>query len=111
LDQEFSFTASDAEGLLDAYDPQLQWRTNAPTDITSDGTLSPGPIVGPTYAAAVTQGASRPIWNGGSYTLTITDANLTPPSGSLKLQHVAIVLPTGDRLVLTEIRQGKLRQK
>ena len=78
-----NFTASDAEGYLDSYSLSLQWGTNAPVSLVSCGcspgtcglsTTQAGVEVGPCYADAVTEGAIRPVWNGGVMTLTVADA-------------------------------------
>jgi hypothetical protein len=96
---DITFTASDAEGFLDEYYFTLQWGSNAPTVIGAsasgppapgDGLLStttPGVELGPTYAQAVAQGAIRPNWSGGQYTLSIPDATpLFPESCAYELQ-------------------------
>jgi len=96
---DISFTASDAEGFLDEYYLTLQWGTNAPGVIgalpsgpvpAGSGLLttsSPGAELGPTYGQAVAQGAVRPKWSGGQYTLTIPDATpLFPQSCAYELQ-------------------------
>jgi len=81
------FTASDAEGYLDSYSLSLQYGANSPVPLFSCGclpgcglsTAESGVEVGPCYADAISQGASRPIWNGGDMTLTIPDASATFP--------------------------------
>jgi hypothetical protein len=92
------FTASDAEGFLDQYDFTLQWGTGSPVTIgatpvspppAGSGSLSgaAGTQVGPSYAQAIGQGAARPYWFGGQYTLTIPDAtSLFPQSCAYELQ-------------------------
>jgi hypothetical protein len=81
------FTASDAEGYLDSYSLSLQHGANGPVPLFSCGclpgcglsTAESGVEIGPCYADAISQGASRPIWNGGDMTLTIPDASATFP--------------------------------
>lgn len=85
-----NFTASDAEGFLDEYYLTLQWGTNPPTVIS----IAPGQVtgtvgtqVGPDYIQAIAQGAVRPNWSGGQYTLTIPNAaSLFPQSCAYELQ-------------------------
>ena len=81
------FTAADAQGFLDAYGFTLQSGSALPVGIAMAATgpvppgtgllasLTAGAEIGPDYAHAVTQGAARPHWSGGSYTLTIADAS------------------------------------
>jgi hypothetical protein len=91
------FTASDAEGFLDEYYLTLQWGTNAPAVINIVSGLPPpgfgqvtgtaGTQVGPNYNQAIAQGAVRPNWSGGQYTLTIPNAtSLFPQSCAYELQ-------------------------
>jgi len=84
------FTASDAEGYLDSYVLSLQWGSNDPVALISCGCLGASPAcglstsqagveVGPCYADAIVQGATRPVWNGGTMTFSIADASALFP--------------------------------
>jgi hypothetical protein len=84
------FTASDAGGYLDSYSLALQWGSNAPEALFSCGCLSlatpcglaavsSGVQVGPCYADAIAQHATRPVWDGGTMTLTIPNASALFP--------------------------------
>jgi hypothetical protein len=86
-----NFTASDAEGFLDSYvlslqsgqSPPVPLATLIPTAACTPGVwecgaaLAPavaGVLVGPTYAAAIADGATRPNWSGGAMVFTVADA-------------------------------------
>jgi hypothetical protein len=73
---EITFTAQDAEGHLDGYTLDTYWGEDQTASVLAEAapvsaisTVQPGP----TYADALTQGASRPVWKGGTYKVTIPD--------------------------------------
>jgi hypothetical protein len=81
------FTASDpnvtsaaVNGFLDNYSLTLQHGVEAPVTLIPAAATSTlagstaGTFPGPTYSLAISQGASRPSWPGGSMILTITNA-------------------------------------
>jgi hypothetical protein len=81
------FTASDAEGFLDQYDLTLQWSTNAPVALGGTfAAITPGALIGTTYAAAVGEGATRPFWSGGQYRLDVDLAPLALTRCAYELQ-------------------------
>lgn len=88
---EVDLTASDGEGFLDEYTLSLQHGAGGPVTIIPIGpgtTLagSGGALVGPTYGAAITQGAVRPRWFGGSMVFSVADArSLFPESCAYEL--------------------------
>lgn len=79
---EVDLTASDAEGFLDEYTLSIQHGAGGPftlIPITPPGageSLSgAGGLYGPTYGQAISQGAIRPHWYGGSMVFSVADAS------------------------------------
>lgn len=79
---EIDFMAHDPDGHLESYSLIATYGENLAVDLLAAGTLTPGPAVGlvpsasqmgPGYAQALAQGAVSPVWNGGTFTLTIAD--------------------------------------
>jgi hypothetical protein len=72
---EIEFEASDLDGHLASYSLTAHWGANHVRDLLaqpgSSVALVSADYVGPTYAAALTQGATRPTWNGGRMRLTV----------------------------------------
>ena len=74
---EIDFQVNDPDGHLAYYSLITTWGLNESKDLLSLGTVTPlggGTFEGPTYGQALGQGASAPLWHGGSYTLTIPNA-------------------------------------
>ena len=104
------FAAYDPDGFLDSYSLELLYGFDqsvnlmcgpcpsvcTPTPCFTTWTLGPSPIapawapgsaqVGPAYADALTQGATSPVWNGGSYRLTVNASSAFPTSCAYLLQ-------------------------
>ena len=83
---EIDFFATDANGHLDHYELVVEHGLGAVANLLNPaevGTLTLTPISGgpqgPTYANAITQGAVRPVWNGGTMRLHINDASKVFP--------------------------------
>jgi hypothetical protein len=77
---EIEFLSYDPDSHLDHYTLVAHYDVNLSVNLLALGTLSPGAPAGivppaaqegPTYAAAVAQGAPRPVWSGGTLHLTI----------------------------------------
>jgi hypothetical protein len=71
------FEVTDPDGHLSHYTLIATYGLNQSVPLLSLGTVTPliaGTQEGPTYAAALGQGAVRPHWYGGRYRLTIPDA-------------------------------------
>ena len=104
------FAAYDPDGFLDSYSLELLYgfdqsvnllcgacpSTCTPTPCFTTWTIGPSPIapswapgssqVGPAYANALTQGATSPVWAGGSYRLTVNASSAFPTSCAYLLQ-------------------------
>lgn len=79
------FEASDSKGNLDSYYVTLQRGSGAAHNVASlvpPTAFSGTPEIGPTYPAALTQGAIRPAWNGGTWTVEIPQAVFATLGGS-----------------------------
>ncbi|WP_137699683.1 carboxypeptidase-like regulatory domain-containing protein [Marimonas lutisalis] len=75
------FMASDSSAHLARYSLRALWGENNAVNLLNAGTLSmvgPGQP-GPTYGAAIGQGAAAPKWEGGTMRLTITDGEKAFP--------------------------------
>ncbi len=77
---EIDFFATDPDGHLDHYELAVLFDQSSTRNLldvgevgTSSWTVHSGGPIGPTYSQAVTA-ATRPIWNGGSFTLHVDDA-------------------------------------
>jgi hypothetical protein len=78
---DIAFSVSDPDGHLDYYTLNVYWGQGNVVDllglvdgVTNTLTTSFGHQVGPNYADAVAQGATRPVWNGGPMALHIANA-------------------------------------
>jgi hypothetical protein len=86
---EIDFVAYDHQGHLGEFELQAHYDVNLSRNLLALGTLSPSPLavagvppaveVGPTYAAALAQGAASPGWTGGVLRLTVP---ATGPDGA-----------------------------
>jgi hypothetical protein len=105
---QIDFAAYDPDGFLDSYslellygfDQSVNLMCNAPYPTCDPAfttwSLGPSPLapswapgstqVGPAYANALTQGATSPVWNGGSYRLTVNASSAFPTSCAYLLQ-------------------------
>jgi hypothetical protein len=73
-----NFTAADTEGFLDYFTLSLQSGTDTPVPLTLNSTTltaSAGVQIGPDYADAISQGATRPDWSGGTMVYSLPDAS------------------------------------
>lgn len=78
---DIAFSVSDPDGHLDYYTLNVYWGEGNVADLlgfvnggTNTLTTSFGHQAGPSYADAVAQGATRPVWNGGPMALHIANA-------------------------------------
>ena len=85
LDIDF-FVTDEPIGHLDHYELKLLWGLGNVRDLLAGAnvdpgitltTSTPGAQVGPDYAQAVAQGATRPTWTGGTMRLHFNDASAT----------------------------------
>jgi hypothetical protein len=79
---EIEFFATDPDGHLDHYELVAEHGLGATANLLNAAevgaftlTATSGGPKGPAYADAITQGATRPTWNGGSMLLHINDAS------------------------------------
>ena len=76
---EIDFLVTDPDQHLGWYSLTSHYGNSSVVDLVAAGSLSGGGgIVGPTYAQALTQGAVRPFWAGGTYTLKVDVATAFP---------------------------------
>lgn len=76
---EIDFLVSDPDAHLGWYSLTSHYGNSSAVDLLAAGSLSGGGgVVGPTYAQALTQGAVRPFWSGGTYTLKVDAATAFP---------------------------------
>lgn len=90
------FLAHDPDGHLSHYSLVATYGENQVVNLLSVGSLSPSPVpapvpaaaqVGPSYPAALGQGATRPTWHGGAFRLTVNDLHQAfPVSCSYQLE-------------------------
>lgn len=88
---EIDFLAHDPDGHLGSFSLTSHYGISSAVDLVAAGSLSGGGgIVGPTYAQALGQGAVRPLWSGGAYTLKVdvTTAFPIPCCYLLRLEAV-----------------------
>ena len=73
-DLVIEFQVEDPTGYLDHYELDAIWGASSEQSLLSLG-ASPvvvsGDFAGPTYADALTEGAARPTWKGGTMQLTV----------------------------------------
>jgi hypothetical protein len=98
---QIDFAAYDPDGFLYEYGLELLYGVDLSVDLLSSGAFSswslvPSPIapawapaaaqVGPTYSAALGEGATSPVWSGGSMRLTVNASSAFPTTCAYLLQ-------------------------
>ncbi len=98
---QIDFAAYDPDGFLYEYGLELLYGVDLSVDLLSSGAFSswslvPSPIapawapaaaqVGPTYSAALGEGAISPVWSGGSMRLTVNASSAFPTTCAYLLQ-------------------------